>query len=191
MPPDAKAPTSWTVPAALHGKRLDAALKALSRASWEQARKMIARGKVTLDGAPGDGARIVLKGMRIALDLTAPSKKTEKIRAIEIVHLDHATVVVMKPAGVSTVPFGDEPDPREDTLDALVRAALGRKLGGGGRRSAWCNGSTRRRAASSCSPAHSRQKNTSPNSCAITQCTAATSPSPTAMFAPPRFARAW
>ncbi len=124
--------TEWIVPAELDGKRLDAALKALSRTSWEQARRMIARGKVSLDGRPGDGAAIVRAGMRVALDLAAPGKRAARIRALELVHLDHATVVVNKPAGVSTVPFGDEA-PGEETLDALVRAALGKKLGSRGR----------------------------------------------------------
>jgi 23S rRNA pseudouridine1911/1915/1917 synthase len=118
-----------------HGRRLDAALKALSGLSWERARKAIATGKVTVDGATRtDGAMTVRKGMRLNIDERAPGKKAEKLRELSIVHLDASIVVVEKPAGVSTVPFGDESqEEQHQTLDAWVRATLSRMLGARGR----------------------------------------------------------
>lgn len=117
------------------GRRLDAALKALSGLSWEHARRAIASGKVSVDGATvTDGARTVTRGARLRIDERAPGKRAEQLRALEIVHVDHAVVVVMKPAGVSTVPFGDEsPEEARQTLDALVRATLARMIGSRGR----------------------------------------------------------
>lgn len=123
------------VGAELDGRRLDAVLKALSGLSWERARKAIASGKVTVDGAPtDDGSLPVRAGSRLRIDERAPSRRAERLRDLEIVHLDHAFVVVNKPAGISTIPFGDEsPDEQRQTLDALVRAVLTRMLGSRGR----------------------------------------------------------
>jgi 23S rRNA pseudouridine1911/1915/1917 synthase len=45
-----------------------------------------------------------------------------------LVHVDPSVAVVRKPAGISTVPFGDEdPDDEAATLDALVRDVLARR----------------------------------------------------------------
>jgi 23S rRNA pseudouridine1911/1915/1917 synthase len=124
----------WTVPPELAGRRLDAALKALCGESWEKARQLIARGKVTLDGRAAAADERVAAGMRIAVNRAAPGRSAREARAVEIVHLDGAVVVVDKPAGVSTVPYGDEsPEDQRHTLDALVRTALGKKLGSSGR----------------------------------------------------------
>ncbi|MBM4374068.1 MAG: RluA family pseudouridine synthase [Deltaproteobacteria bacterium] len=118
-----------------NGRRLDAALKALSGLSWERARKAIATGKVSIDGdTTSDGARAVRTGMRLRIDERAPGKRAEKLRELTIVHLDASLVVVEKPAGVSTIPFGDESrEEQHQTLDALVRTTLSRMLGARGR----------------------------------------------------------
>ncbi len=124
----------WIVPPELDGRRLDAALKALSGVSWEQGRRLVGRGKVTVDGRVAAGDERVRAGMRIAANPSAPGRAAREARAVAIVHVDAAVVVVDKPPGVSTVPYGDEPpDEQRHTLDALVRAALAKKLGGTGR----------------------------------------------------------
>ena len=117
------------------GRRLDAVLKSLSGLSWERARRAIESGKVTVNGQhAGDGAAEVRTGNRIRVDERAQGKKAEKSNDIVIVHLDSALVVVEKPAGVSTIPFGDETlEQQRETLDSLVRARLTKMLGGRGR----------------------------------------------------------
>ncbi|WP_438017566.1 RluA family pseudouridine synthase [Sorangium sp. So ce315] len=72
--------------------------------------------------------RRVLGGERIEVRLRAPRPETVRRRKLEgdlVVYADASVVVVNKPAGVSTVPYGDE-DPAEQaaTLDALVREVL-------------------------------------------------------------------
>ena len=47
--------------------------------------------------------------------------RVQRLEGELIVYADPSLVVVRKPAGISTVPFGDEPAD-EMTLDALVRA---------------------------------------------------------------------
>jgi 23S rRNA pseudouridine1911/1915/1917 synthase len=125
----------WTVPGELAGRRLDAAVRALSGASWSAARRWVARGKVRIDGTRAtDATQPVRAGAVIVLDVHAPGPRAERLRALGLVHLDAAVVVVDKPAGVSTVPYGDEPPGEAHaTLDALVRALLARKLGSRGR----------------------------------------------------------
>jgi len=125
----------FVVTSAHSGRRLDAVLKALSGLSWEKARRTIETGKVTINGESAlDGAAPVFTANRIRINERAPKKKTERIRGLEVVHLDSALVVIEKPAGISTVPFGDEPlEEQRATLDALVRAKLTQMLGARGR----------------------------------------------------------
>jgi 23S rRNA pseudouridine1911/1915/1917 synthase len=73
----------------------------------------------------------VRAGEALVLDPAAPRPRTRAIGELArevVVHLDAAVVVVRKPPGISTVPFGDE-DPREAlrTLDALVREVLAKR----------------------------------------------------------------
>lgn len=130
-----RAPDEFLIGEEQSGRRLDAALKALSGMSWERARKAIATGKISVDGkTETDGAIAVRRGMRLRIDERAPGKKAAKLRELTIVHLDASVVVVEKPAGVSTVPFGDESaEEQRETLDAWVRATLTRMLGSRGR----------------------------------------------------------
>ncbi len=117
----------FDVPADLGGKRLDAALKVLSGHSWNEVRRLIGRGKVSLDaGVCRDAATPVAAGSRIHVDPSAP--RQPRVEGLALVHVDADVVVVHKPAGVSTVPFGDEPpDQKRRTLDALVRDWLAKK----------------------------------------------------------------
>lgn len=124
----------WLVPAELSGKRLDAALRALSGKSWAAVRRLLESGKVRVDDRmPPDGGEAVVAGSHIRLNMRAPDPRKAR-RDLAIVHVDAAVVVVNKPAGVSTIPYGDEPpDAQRRTLDALVRTALSRRTGGRGR----------------------------------------------------------
>lgn len=125
----------FVVDGAHSARRLDAVLKALSGLSWERARQAITTGKVTVNGENArDASALVHTGNRIRINERAPGKKAEKLRELVIVHLDSAVVVVEKPAGISTIPFGDESaEEQRETLDVLLRARLTKMLGARGR----------------------------------------------------------
>ena len=107
----------------LSGKSLDAVVRALFSLSWGKARTCIETGKVQLDGQTVTSAtRRVRAGSDVALRMSAPRPRPGELGADRIVYLDTHVVVVNKPAGISTIPYGDEEDP--DTLDAKVRAFL-------------------------------------------------------------------
>ncbi|WP_234023251.1 RluA family pseudouridine synthase [Sorangium cellulosum] len=120
---------SWTVPAELDRRPLDGAIRALASVSWSDARRLIETGKVLVGSAVATSPRRrVLGGERIEVRLSAPRPETVRRRKLEgdlVVYADASVVVVNKPAGVSTIPYGDE-DPAEQaaTLDALVREVL-------------------------------------------------------------------
>ncbi|WP_437288146.1 RluA family pseudouridine synthase [Sorangium sp. So ce406] len=122
----------WTVPAALDRRPLDGAIRALASVSWSDARRLIETGKVLVGNVVATSARRrVLSGERIEVRLSAPRPETVRRRKLEVelvVYADASVVVVNKPAGVSTIPYGDE-DPAEQaaTLDALVREVLARR----------------------------------------------------------------
>jgi 23S rRNA pseudouridine1911/1915/1917 synthase len=122
---------SFVIPPELHARPLDGVVRALLEdASWAEARRLIETGKIRVAGeVVTDSARKVRAGDKLALFMRAP--RPEKARIAElagglVVHVDAAVVVVRKPAGVSTVPYGDEA-PGEVTLDALVRDVLARR----------------------------------------------------------------
>ncbi len=123
---------TWTVAQGLGGKPLDSVLRELAGVSWNTARAAVRSGKVTLDGElaldPTSPART---GEVLAVDPAAPRPRTREIAELGstcVVHLDGAVVVVRKPAGMSTVPFGDEaPGDELKTLDAMVREVIAKK----------------------------------------------------------------
>ncbi|HEV7668365.1 MAG TPA: RluA family pseudouridine synthase [Thermoanaerobaculia bacterium] len=92
--------------------------------SWRAARERIAAGCVTVDGRvereaafrPEPESRIEIAAARPG---GAPS-----VPAIRIVHSDPDVAVVVKPAGILTVPYEDDD---RDTLIALTRVALRRR----------------------------------------------------------------
>ncbi|WP_437506964.1 RluA family pseudouridine synthase [Sorangium sp. So ce1099] len=122
----------WIVPAELDRRPLDGAIRALASVSWSDARRLIETGKVLVGNAVATSARRrVLRGERVEIRLHAPRPETVRRRKLEgelVVYADASVVVVNKPAGVSTIPYGDE-DPAEQaaTLDALVREVLARR----------------------------------------------------------------
>jgi 23S rRNA pseudouridine1911/1915/1917 synthase len=131
MPDVPTTPGEKTVPQELGGRPLDGVVRALFGATWGDARKWIASGKVRVDGVTvTDHEKHVRAGVGVALVMNAPrAPKAGRGRGTEltddaIVHLDTHVVVVNKPAGVSTVPF-DEKD--KGTLDELVRNWLSKR----------------------------------------------------------------
>jgi 23S rRNA pseudouridine1911/1915/1917 synthase len=121
---------SFVIPAELHARPLDGAVRHLDKVSWAESRRMIETGKVRVAGeVVTDPGRKVRSGDKLAVFMRAPKPQTARIRELGdglVVYVDPAVVVVRKPAGINTVPFGDEA-PGELTLDALVREVLARR----------------------------------------------------------------
>lgn len=102
---------------------IDRALRAAHPgSSWNDVRRLIRTGKVSVGGAVVvDPSAIVPKGATISLRMAAPRRTGPTAVSREIlVHVDAHVVVVRKPAGIATVPFEDE----RDTLDRLVQGLL-------------------------------------------------------------------
>jgi 23S rRNA pseudouridine1911/1915/1917 synthase len=120
----------WIVPDDLNGRALDAIVRTLADTSWSEARRWIETGKIRLAGQVTlEGQRKIRKGARISLHMSSPRPRIARVQRLErdlVVHLDAQVVVVRKPAGMSSVPFGDEPE-GELTLDALVRDVVARR----------------------------------------------------------------
>lgn len=92
--------------------------------SWKGVRRLIATGKVTLGGVTaGEPTIRVGPGDSVGVNLQAPlPQSSRRLAASALAYVDQHLVVVRKPAGISTVPYGAE----SNTLDQLVRALLNR-----------------------------------------------------------------
>jgi 23S rRNA pseudouridine1911/1915/1917 synthase len=89
--------------------------------SWNDARRLVTTGKVRIDGVVvRDPTQPALAGASLTLHMSAPRPREGVLQRDVIVFRDPSVVVVRKPAGIATVPFGDE----RDTLDRLVQALL-------------------------------------------------------------------
>jgi 23S rRNA pseudouridine1911/1915/1917 synthase len=122
----------WVIPPELHRRPLDGVVRTLLSVPWSEARRLIETGKIRVAGeAWKDPQRAVRGGDRLSLHLRTPRPRTAEVQAVAedlIVYVDPSVVVVRKPAGISTVPFGDEsPEEERRTLDVLVREVLARK----------------------------------------------------------------
>lgn len=127
-----------TVPAEMDGRPLDAVVRGFYGLSHGAARKAVETGKVSLDGdVITHPTQRVTKGTVVVLDPTRPRPHVRKRTELErssIVFVDGSVVVVRKPAGVMTVPFGNEsPEEAKHTLDALVREILAHRTNARGR----------------------------------------------------------
>ena len=120
----------FVVPSSLAGRPLDGAIKALGAFTWGQARKLIVRGKVKVEGAVVvDGERRLRTGDVIEIDPRARRPTTgAALDRARLVYFDPHVVVVDKPSGISTVPYQDG---ERGTLDQLVAALLGNPRGKG------------------------------------------------------------
>ncbi|APR83061.1 Ribosomal large subunit pseudouridine synthase D [Minicystis rosea] len=119
------------IPEALHGRPLDGVVRALlDDVPWSEARKLIETGKIRIAGEViTDTTRKVRAGGTLTLHMRARRPRAARahdLGANLIVYMDPAVVVVRKPAGISTIPFGDE-EPDELTLDALVRDVVAKR----------------------------------------------------------------
>ena len=112
------------VPAALEGP-VDRVVRSLFGTSWGKARGWIEGGKVRVGGAlVTDTTARVAAGAEIAVDEAARKPRVQELAEGDVVYADTQVVVVVKPPGLSTIPYdGTE----TDTLDARVRAWLERK----------------------------------------------------------------
>ncbi len=128
--PDPPSPPEHIIPDTLHKRPLDGVVRALFDLPWSEARRRIETGKIRVAGeVVTDPTRAVRKGDKLAYDARAPKPRTAARQRVEqglVVYVDPCLVVVNKPAGVSTVPFGEEDD-GELTLDALVRDVVARR----------------------------------------------------------------
>jgi 23S rRNA pseudouridine1911/1915/1917 synthase len=126
-----------TVPPALDGALLDAAVRALFGVTWGRARTMIGRSKISVDGnVVTTVTQKVRQGALIRFDEAARARRHDDLPSGAIVFVDAHVVVVDKPAGMATVPFDPEgmgasiakrARPGDDaTLDQRVRAWLAR-----------------------------------------------------------------
>jgi 23S rRNA pseudouridine1911/1915/1917 synthase len=94
-------------------------------ASWNQARDLCRSGRVLVNGAVvSEPETRVAKGSLVEFNPEGPRARKGVLPAASIVYVDSEVVVVVKPAGLLSVPF--ERDDR-DTLIDITRAALRRK----------------------------------------------------------------
>jgi 23S rRNA pseudouridine1911/1915/1917 synthase len=115
--------SSFVVTAELDGRPIDGVLKRFLGIPWSGARKLLASGKVRVNGATATaGERLVRAGENVEIDPRArPPERAAKLDRAALVHVDPHVVVVDKPSGISTVPFEAH---ERDTLDHLVAALL-------------------------------------------------------------------
>lgn len=114
---------------------LDRILREAGGFSWGRARELVRSGKVTVDGVQECTIdRLVRPGAAVELHMSAPRVRpgaggARRLGAADVTFCDAQVVVVRKPAGVSTVPWQDEPGP---TVDEMVRTWLGSRSKGRG-----------------------------------------------------------
>lgn len=127
----------------LAGSALDGAVRTLFGLTWGQARDMVRRGKVAVNGKTvTDPLTRVRAGAEVVLDPAARRRTGTELPDKTLVHLDPHLVVVEKPAGINTVAFDPEgmgasiakrAQPGEEAaLDERVRTLIGKveKRGG-------------------------------------------------------------
>jgi 23S rRNA pseudouridine1911/1915/1917 synthase len=127
--PRALGAQSLRITSALAGQTLAAIVRtAYGALPWSRARELCGRGKVMVNGERAtDPARRVREGDQVEIRPAAQPLDANRLPDEAIVYFDRELVVVDKPAGVLTVPFG--PDD-EHTLVDRVRAWLRRRTGG-------------------------------------------------------------
>jgi 23S rRNA pseudouridine1911/1915/1917 synthase len=112
--------------AAVSPQRLDRAVKTFRPAlSWGEARDLITRGKVTVNGVRAtDPARPVDAACEITIAVAAPrihkGPLVPPFPKERVLHQDRHVIVVDKPAGLPSVPWEDDPDALDRRLQELL-----------------------------------------------------------------------
>jgi 23S rRNA pseudouridine1911/1915/1917 synthase len=105
--------------------------------SWNKARELITRGKVSVDGVTvTEITHRVAPSSAVLVDVHARRLRRAELPDDSILYVDTDVVVVRKPAGMMSVPYADERDTLVDrTRIALIRHARERAAKGkqGGR----------------------------------------------------------
>ncbi|MFI5303018.1 MAG: pseudouridine synthase [Polyangiales bacterium] len=117
---------AFTITGAEHDRALDAVVRAQLGGSWGEARKLIERGKVFIDGVACRDERVhVRRGASIEIRPTARRVDGIALDDAAIAFVDAHVVVVRKPAGISTIPYepGERGTLQERTHGWLVRRA--------------------------------------------------------------------
>jgi 23S rRNA pseudouridine1911/1915/1917 synthase len=98
--------------------------------SWNQARELCKRGKVSVNGSRARDAALRVKlGDRVALNPVAPRRREHVLPADAVIYEDAQVVVVNKPAGLLSIPF-DAQD--KNTLLDRLQFSLRRSSGARG-----------------------------------------------------------
>lgn len=109
------------IDARLAGKTLAEVVRAQhapEACSWNQARELCKRGKVSLNGAIASDAALRVKlGDHVALNPVAPRRREHVLPADAVIYADEQVVVVNKPAGLLSVPY--ETTDKNTLLDRL------------------------------------------------------------------------
>lgn len=120
------------VDAAQHGATIAAIVRGAMDVPWSRARQLCRDGRVTIDGAlQRDDAARVRRGMKVVVRPTAPRTRLHagELERERIVHLDGDVIVVDKPAGLQSVPFGDDDhDSLSQRTTMLLRRLEGKRL---------------------------------------------------------------
>ena len=94
----------------------------LPETSWRQARRLIASGKVSINGATVSArTNRVQPGDLVEFNPEACNEEAIRRIHVPILYFDSQIIVVNKPAGISTVPFDKN---ERGTLSDLVRQSL-------------------------------------------------------------------
>lgn len=112
-----------------HAHALSSLVREVMELPWSTAKKLVERGKVTVNGAPiTDPGHRVAAGSEVCVTPDAPVLSRSDAPVVHLtrerlLHVDAQLVVVDKPPGISTVPF-DEGE--RDTLVDRLAVALHR-----------------------------------------------------------------
>jgi 23S rRNA pseudouridine1911/1915/1917 synthase len=113
---------SFEVAAEEGARPLDGLLREKLAISWGDARALVKRGKVFVDGVrASDGRSPVRAGATVEVRPEAPRVDANALSRERIVHVDPHVVVVRKPAGISTIPYEQG---ERGTLEELTRLWL-------------------------------------------------------------------
>lgn len=114
----------WKVPQSETAPALAGFLRGRVEGSWKKVKQRVRAGAVRVDGqVVTDPGHRLCAGQVVSVGRATQRPGQPQSQGIDIVWMDSQVVVVDKPAGISTVPSGDDVD---DTAQSRLRAQLGR-----------------------------------------------------------------